>query len=188
MRTRVTDIPAGRWSTAYDPVTGLATLPTLLAHARRSLARVKRQSPSVTTVSIVATELAALADSRYPEAERLEMLQEVAERLRSVTRPGDLVSRIGECGFAVLFEDLNSFDEAVKIAERVIHVLDQPIVVGDNIIFLEAQLGVAFPDDTDEAENLLRRSLEAMHAARANPGQRYDMIVGSSDPPRPLFQ
>jgi GGDEF domain-containing protein len=168
-------------------VTGLATLPTLLAHARRSLARVRRQTDDPTTVSIVTTELDALADERYSEHDRLDMLQEVAERLRSVTRPGDLVSRIAECGFAVLFEDLHSFDEAVRIAERVIHVLDQPLVVGDNILLLQAQLGVAFPDDTDGAEHLLHRALEAMHAARANPGQRYDLIVGSADPPRPMF-
>jgi len=181
----VIEIPAGRWSEAYDPVTGLATLPALLDHTQRSLMRVARQPQ---TIAIVATELDKLCDKSFSAEQQVALLQDVAERLQSVTRAGDLVGRIGDCGFALLFEDLGSFDEAIAITKRVLHLLDQPFVVGDRIVSVDAQLGVAFPLAEDRADDLLRRSLEAMHAARANPGQRYDMIVGSSDPPRQLFQ
>jgi GGDEF domain-containing protein len=175
----VIDIPSGRWREAYDPTTGLATLWSFLEHTRRSLLRATRQSG---TLAVLSTELLELGDPRLAAEQRLDFLLEAAARFQGVTRAGDLVARAGSAGFLVLCEDLGSLDEAVTITERLLEELDRPFVVSGDIVFIETHVGVGLPLDADTADGLVRRSLDAMYAARADPRRRYDVIVGSPDP------
>ena len=179
------DIPAGRWPEAYDPVSGLATLWSFLEHTNRSLQRVARQS---LTVAVLSIELMELGDPRFSDEQHTDLLLDVAARLQSVLRAGDLVGRFGSCGFVMLGEDLTSLDEAVGIAGRVIEAIDRPFSIGAETILIQANVGIALPLGEDRADELVRRALEAMHASLADPARRYDVIVGSPDPPRAAFQ
>jgi diguanylate cyclase (GGDEF)-like protein len=181
----VIEIPAGRWPEAYDPLTGLATLWSFLEHTNRSLQRVARQS---LTVAVLGTQLMELGDPRFSDQERDDLLLDVAARLQGVLRAGDLVGRFGASGFVMLGEDLTSLDEAVGIAGRLIEVLDRPFMVSGNMMSLRAHVGVALPLGEDRADELVRRAIDAMHASYADPDRRYDVIVGSPDPPRAAFQ
>jgi diguanylate cyclase (GGDEF)-like protein len=181
----VIDIPTGRWPDAYDPLTGLSTLWSFLEHTNRSLQRVARQS---LTVAVLSTELQELGDARYSDEERDDLLIDVGARLQAALRAGDLVGRFGSCGYVMLGEDLTSLDEAVGIAARVIESLDRPFAVAGELVNMRAHVGIALPLGEDRADALVRRSLDAMHASFADPDRRYDVIVGSPDPPRAAFQ
>jgi GGDEF domain-containing protein len=181
----VIDIPPGRWPEAHDHLTGQATLWPFLEHTHRSLQRVARQS---LTVAVLSTEILELANPDYTAADHDGLLLEIASRLQDVIRAGDLVGRIGSCGFLLLCEDLSSLDEAVGIAGRVIEALDRPFTVADEPLLVRVHVGIALPLGEDRADALVRRSLDAMHASHADPHRRYDVIVGSPDPPRAAFQ
>jgi GGDEF domain-containing protein len=178
----VIEIPGGRWEEAYDPITGLATLPSFLEHTHRSLQRVARQPR---TLAVLSTALVELGDPRLAEAQRLALLLEVTSRLQAAIRGGDLIARAGEAGFVMLCEDLTSLDQAITIAQRVLDALDEPFELGGDTVTIEAEVGIGLPLGADVADGLLRRSFDAMHAARAEPGRRYDVIVGSPDPEHP---
>ena len=79
-------------------------------------------------------------------------------------------------------------DEAVTIAGRVIETLDRPFAVSGQMTFLRPHVGVALPLGEDRADELVRRAIDAMHASYADPDRRYDVIVGSPEPPREAFQ
>jgi two-component system, sensor histidine kinase LadS len=175
----VIEIPTGRWEDAYDPTTGLATLWSFLEHTHRSLQRVARQPR---TLAVLSTALVELGDPRLAEVQRLELLLEVTARLQAVIRAGDLVARAGPAGFLMLCEDLESLDQAIAITERVLDVLDRPFEVSGDVVSIETHIGIGLPLGADVADGLLRRSLDAMYAARADPRRRFDVIIGSPDP------
>src|SRR6185437_6499931 len=54
------------------------------------------------------------------------LLTEVAQRLRTAVRAGDIVARLGGDEFAVLLEMLESDHESVTIARRIISMLAAP--------------------------------------------------------------
>ena len=176
------EIPAGRWEDAYDPTTGLATLWSFLEHTHRSLQRVARQPR---TLAVLSTALVELGDPRLIEEQRLELLLEVTSRLQAVIRAGDLVARAGTAGFLMLCEDLDSLDQAITITQRVLAALDRPFVISGDVVTIETHIGIGLPLGADVADGLLRRSLDAMYAARADPQRRFDVIVGSPDPDQP---
>ena len=100
-----------------------------------------------------------------------QLLVEIAARLRSVTRDGDLAVRHGGDEFLVL----TTFDAAglearaiaTELAGRVQAALAEPFVVGGTEIRSGASVGVAvYPGDGEDAEALLRRADEAMYAAK----------------------
>jgi GGDEF domain-containing protein len=178
------EIPMARWRPAYDDETGMASLPALLEHLERALVRLSRQS---LTLALLVTEIPELEDEDRPEVERAELLNQITTRLAGAIRAGDIPGRIAPCTFALLCEDLGSLDEAIQIAQRVLNALDEPFELGGRTLVVRPSLGLGFPVGEDRPDELMRRSLEALHAARLNPLTRYDVILGSPDAPRPLF-
>jgi diguanylate cyclase (GGDEF)-like protein len=70
------------------------------------------------------------------------VLREIALRLKRVCRPDDIVARLGGDEFAVLLPGSTTRD-AADVAQRMIAVLADPVVVGGRRITLGASAGVA---------------------------------------------
>jgi diguanylate cyclase (GGDEF)-like protein len=58
-----------------------------------------------------------------------QVLVEVAQRLATAVRPGDLVARVGGDEFAVLCERLGHPGDAESVADRLLDVIGRPLVV-----------------------------------------------------------
>lgn len=71
------------------------------------------------------------------------VLSAVADRLRSVLRPGDTASRFGGDEFAVLLADLAQPEEANLVADRLRTVLHRPVSGPDGQIPVGASIGIA---------------------------------------------
>jgi EAL domain-containing protein (putative c-di-GMP-specific phosphodiesterase class I) len=113
------------------------------------------------------------------------VLCEVAARLRRAVRTEDLVARSSGDEFLILLADLERPGERVPSADwldlspaisavmRKLHdVLREPFVIGDQDFRLDASVGVSvFPDDAENAEELLRHADIAMsESKRVAPG------------------
>ena len=182
--TEAVEIPSGRWAPAYDEETGLSSLPALLEHLQRALVRLSRQP---LTLALLVTEVREINQESLPPEDKQALTREIANRLTGAIRAGDIAGRLAPATFAMLCEDLGSLDEAIRIAQRVLVALDEPLLLGGRTLVLRPNIGLGFPVGEDRADELMRRSLEALHAARANPRTRYDVILGSPDQPRQLF-
>lgn len=170
------------WREAYDPETGMATLPAFLEHVGHAMRRLRRSPLTLAVLSTHADQLVPARRGSRTDEERA-LLVETAQRLRASTRPGDVVGRIEESSFAVLCEDLASYDHAVGVARRLLDDLDEPIDVDGNAISVDLRFGVAFPvGDERSSRSVLERSIEAMRAARFHPTRRFDVILGSAAP------
>ncbi len=99
-----------------------------------------------------------------------ELLIEVAQRLRSVTRGHELVARLGGDEFAVVQEGGSQPGHADLLAERIIAALRSPFTIGGQSVRISASIGVAvFPADAASAG---RPDQECRHGALPRQGAR----------------
>ncbi|MFT3730383.1 MAG: EAL domain-containing protein [Hyphomicrobium sp.] len=96
-----------------------------------------------------------------------ELLQIVADRLRSSLRETDTVARLGGDEFAVLIIDLDHPSNAAELAQRLIGILNEPIRIGQKDVVCGGSIGIAMaPDDSCDPNELFRLADLALYAAK----------------------
>jgi diguanylate cyclase (GGDEF)-like protein/PAS domain S-box-containing protein len=101
------------------------------------------------------------------------LLQQVARRLQQALRQCDLVARWGGDEFVVLLE-LNSQDEAVIVADKLIKALNEPFDLAGHILTATPSIGIALaPEHGNEAGDLLRHADAAMYVAKREGRNQY---------------
>jgi diguanylate cyclase (GGDEF)-like protein len=95
------------------------------------------------------------------------VLQAVGSRLRATLREADTVARLGGDEFAVVLPRTD-VDGAVLAAQKLLHEIEQPCVVGHRALSVRASLGVAsLPEHGASAEALLQKADVAMYVAKS---------------------
>jgi diguanylate cyclase (GGDEF)-like protein len=96
-----------------------------------------------------------------------QMLQIVAQRLRSCVKDGDTVARLGGDEFTVILRIVATADGAQRVATRIIEQLQQPVNIGGRDHHVKASIGITlFPDDAAELDELMRNADLAMYRAK----------------------
>jgi diguanylate cyclase (GGDEF)-like protein len=96
-----------------------------------------------------------------------QMLQIVAQRLRSCVKDGDTVARLGGDEFTVVLRIVATAEGAQRVAARIIEQLQQPVNIGGRDHYVKASIGITlFPDDGAELDELMRNADLAMYRAK----------------------
>ena len=105
-----------------------------------------------------------------------ELLIAVARKLEACVRPGDVVARLGGDEFTVLLDDIESGNDATRIAERIVGSLRQPVFVASGDVTIAASIGIALSDGVSSTEELIRSADLAMYRAKARGRGRYEVF------------
>lgn len=98
----------------------------------------------------------------------------LAERIRSVLRPGDHAARFGSDEFAVVLQNALDREHAASIAQQLLYAVSEPTELNGERLTLSATIGIACaPDDGDDRHVLLRAADTALHDAKAQGRNRY---------------
>jgi diguanylate cyclase (GGDEF)-like protein/PAS domain S-box-containing protein len=160
----------------HDPLTRLPNRVLLMDRARQALARLHRGRNPVALLFIDLDRFKAVNDT-LGHAAGDELLVLVARRLVEVLRDSDTVARLGGDEFVILAEDLDGDAEAVAVAERVLHVLEESFEVGAAEISMRASVGVAVAHDPSaNADELLREADMAMYRAKDAGGHDLELF------------
>ncbi len=96
-----------------------------------------------------------------------ELLKIVAGRLTSCLRAVDTVARLGGDEFVVIIENVEEASDISMIRNKLISSLTGEIILNGHEISVSTSIGVAvFPDDADNAEELLKCADIAMYRAK----------------------
>ena len=102
------------------------------------------------------------------------VLQIIAQRFGAVTRPSDVLARLGGDELALLCYDVER-DNALAIARRLIAVLEGDIRTGRQSYKIGASIGAALiPDDGTNAEEVIHHADVVMYRAK---GQDRSSVV-----------
>ncbi|BAU12171.1 response regulator receiver modulated diguanylate cyclase/phosphodiesterase with PAS/PAC sensor [Leptolyngbya sp. NIES-3755] len=97
-----------------------------------------------------------------------QLLIAIARRLEACLSKNDTVARLGGDEFTILLENIQSDNDATKIAERVQQALSTPFNLNGHEVFTSASIGITLSStDFDRPEDLLRGADIAMYRAKA---------------------
>jgi diguanylate cyclase (GGDEF)-like protein/PAS domain S-box-containing protein len=160
----------------HDPLTKLPNRLLLMDRARQALARLHRNNGLVALLFIDLDRFKAINDN-MGHAVGDHLLISVAERLAEMLRDSDTVARLGGDEFVILAEDLDSDTEALAVAERVLHALEEPFQVGSAGVSMLASVGVSVSHDPSaDPEDMLREADVAMYRAKGVGGGGLELF------------
>ncbi|WP_133499661.1 putative bifunctional diguanylate cyclase/phosphodiesterase [Cognatilysobacter terrigena] len=97
----------------------------------------------------------------------LQFAHRISDTVTQIGGPDARVARFGGDEFVILIEDGDVRAGATRLAERLVEVLSEPLVVQGRQVFLGTSVGVTlFPDDADGATSLLKNGDIAMYQAK----------------------
>jgi diguanylate cyclase (GGDEF)-like protein len=152
----------------HDGLTGLANRALFSDRLERTCAAAQRSPAAVMIIDV--DHFKEINDTLGHHAGDL-LLIELAARLRSAVREGDLVARLGGDEFAVLAPAIGTEEQAGPLLARLETALKGSVFISGVRIDISASVGIALtPLDADVAEQLLQRADVAMYAAKRNRG------------------
>ncbi|HEV7900185.1 MAG TPA: sensor domain-containing diguanylate cyclase [Planosporangium sp.] len=162
---------------SHDALTGLASRGLFLERMSQQLSGAQDNATRVALLFVDLDRFKVVNDT-LGHAAGDQLLLVTAERIRSQLRSSDFAGRFGGDEFAVMLDGVNSVREAVNIAERVVRVLNDPVVIAGRKLSVNASIGIALssPDSPDPAD-LMRRADIAMYQAKRNGRGRYEVFA-----------
>ena len=95
------------------------------------------------------------------------LLKEVGPRLQDILRAADTVARLGGDEFGLVLRNVTDPDEIGHVVDRITTALEQPFIVEDLRLDIEASIGIAlYPEHGEDAETLMQRADVAMYVAK----------------------
>ena len=152
----------------HDALTGLANRTQLVKKLEKVLAVLPLKGGSVAVHFVDLDRFKKVNDTLGHDGGDF-LLKTAAERLRSVTRVGDVVARLGGDEFVVVQTGVSSKDQADDLARRLTSAVTAPMKFRGQSIIAAVSVGVALaPEDGDDPERLLKSADLAMYKAKAD--------------------
>jgi diguanylate cyclase (GGDEF)-like protein len=126
-------------------------------------------------------------NDKFGQAAGDALLQDVARRLTTTTRRGDICARLGGDEFAVLLPGPVDMAGAFGAARRIMAALERSGEIGDDSLPIKASIGVALaPEHGRTGAGLMRAADQGLYRAKAG-GLSAIMLAssGAADPERP---
>ncbi len=159
----------------HDELTGLANRRLFQEHLTLALALAQRRHRPVSVLFLDLDHFKVVNDS-LGHTIGDALLKEIATRLRTSVREGDVVARVGGDEFTIVLQELEKKEDAATMAQRVLRIIAEPIDVEGNRLYITTSIGITvYPEDGEDAETLLKNADNAMYRAKAVGRNTYEM-------------
>ena len=161
----------------YDALTELPNRMLLHDRIGQAIAQAQRDGEVLAVLFIDLDRFKTVNDSLgHAVGDRL--LRTVAGLLESCTRGSDTIARIGGDEFVVLLGGLKAPEDARHVAQKVVDVLSEPVMIDGHELKVTPSVGIcAYPHDGEDVETLMRNADTAMYYAKQMGRNNYQFFT-----------
>jgi diguanylate cyclase (GGDEF)-like protein/PAS domain S-box-containing protein len=150
----------------YDALTGLPNRALFSDRLQQALVKAKRGNTLAALMFIDLDKFKPVNDDLGHDVGDL-LLKEVAKRMLNCMRESDTVSRIGGDEFVVLLPAIETGQDALKIAEKILYAINLPFELAGHTINISSSIGVAvYPEHGADGKLLTKNADIAMYFAK----------------------
>jgi diguanylate cyclase (GGDEF)-like protein/PAS domain S-box-containing protein len=167
----------------HDGLTGLPNRRLFVDRLTQQIAHARRAGASVVVMFVDLDRFKRINDTLGHWAGD-EVLREISRRLTGSLRQTDTIARVGGDEFTVLLAQSAEIpmDSVETLANKVMREFEAPIHLESGDIYVTASIGIAtFPNDGDDADQLMKNSDRAMYRAKERGRNNYQLAQGTDD-------
>ena len=162
-----------------DRLTGLANRNVFQDRLEIDIKKSQRSGLPLALLFIDLDHFKEINDTRGHEAGDM-LLKAVGQRLQGHVRDSDTVARLGGDEFTITLADLHEIASVTDIAQKLCEDLARPFMVGDELAYISASIGITiFPRDASNAGDLLRNADQAMYRSKERGRNRFTYFKSS---------
>lgn len=160
-----------------DSLTGLPNRALFYDRLEQELAHAQRNRQQLLLVFIDLDHFKWVNDS-LGHAAGDALLVQVGERLNGCIRQSDTLARLGGDEFTIILPGLHRGQQAERVVAKILHELGRPFVIKDKDVDIGGSIGIAlYPEDADNAEDLINHADTAMYRAKSEGGGGYQYFT-----------
>jgi diguanylate cyclase (GGDEF)-like protein/PAS domain S-box-containing protein len=160
----------------FDALTGLPNRRLFDDRLAKALAHSRRRGARGLAILLLDLDRFQTVNDTLGHGAGDQLLRDAAARFSSVLREQDSVARLGGDEFLFLVSDIDDVESAALVAGKILAELEAPFSISGHELHLTASAGVAmFPQDGSEAAALIRDADTALHRAKKQGGNRYQL-------------
>ncbi len=169
--------------TAAPTVDSLTKLPTRVYFEDRLAAAATKADASSTSLALLFIDLDGFkpVNDTYGHSIGDLVLEQVGQRLKSMSRGKDVVARVGGDEFLLLLSNVTTQEAIAHVASRLIQGLSQPYAADGREVMISCSVGIAmYPDGCSHAK-LIARADAAMYSSKRSGGSTHCFYSNAMD-------
>ncbi len=157
----------------YDSLCNLPNRMLFYDRLRQNLSRAKRSKKSFMVMFIDLDDLKKVND-KHGHAAGDHVLQQVSSRLTSTLRESDTVARMGGDEFTIIVSEIENSSSVAELAEKILQAIQADNEINGEKLNVSASIGISrYPEDSTDAELLVKQADIAMYKAKKEGKNRY---------------
>ena len=169
-----------RYDAFHDCLTGLANRALFMEKLDYALKRRQRNQRDLCAVLFLDLDRFKVINDSLGHLMGDQLLIQLAQRLKTNQRIGDLIARLGGDEFVILLQDLTSPEDAIHAAQRIQQLLVSAFKLGSHEIVISTSIGIALNSkDHNTSRQLLRAADTALYHAKEQGKNCYALFDDS---------
>ncbi|MBD0393001.1 MAG: EAL domain-containing protein [Microcoleus sp. C1-bin4] len=161
----------------YDSLTNLPNR-SLLREQLNQILEKQKELPAMIPVITLSLDRINRINSTLGHDIGDSVLCKVAQRLSNCRENINIVARLEAAEFAIVIQPVTEKQDAAKIAQNILDIVAQPMMVKGSELYLTASIGISLsPSDASDGDQLLKNAYTAMYNSQQQGGNNYQFYL-----------
>ena len=161
----------------YDSLTNLPNR-SLLREQLNEVLEKQKELPAMIPVITLSLDRINRINSTLGHDIGDSVLCKVAQRLSNCGENISIVARLEAAEFAIVIQPVTEKQDAAKIAQNILDIVAQPMIVKGSELYLTASIGISLsPNDASDGDQLLKNAYTAMYNSQQQGGNSYQFYM-----------
>ncbi|MBF0422732.1 MAG: GGDEF domain-containing protein [Magnetococcales bacterium] len=149
-----------------DTLTQLPNRAAFMERLQQEIIRAKRQNEQFAVLFIDLDGFKKVNDNHGHQIGD-ELLRQVSKRISECLRESDVIGRLGGDEFCLILPDISLRSDAIKVANKIIHFINNPFSIDTLSPKVGASIGISmYPEHGADSEVLLRKADLSLYAVK----------------------